>query len=136
LRIVRMTRPTCCSSVIGSDVGFKMLQVSKSDFVMAISQRQYEHASHCHTRRHRSGELQIGNSYTDVGVIAQDSPGHDLSYKTFLNRALVSNIVIDTSEVATDTIDYVATDTWSNSATSTRTIKIEAPVSTASSTTP
>jgi hypothetical protein len=30
------------------------------------------------------------------------------------------------SQVATDTIDYVATDTWGNTATSTRTIIIEA----------
>jgi len=38
----------------------------------------------------------------------------------------VSNIVTDTSEVATDTIDYVATDTWGNTATSTRTVIVEA----------
>jgi hypothetical protein len=31
----------------------------------------------------------------------------------------VSNILIDTSQVATDTIDYVAADTWGNTATST-----------------
>jgi hypothetical protein len=37
----------------------------------------------------------------------------------------VSNIV-DTTQVATDTIDYVATDTWGNTATSTRTVLIEA----------
>jgi hypothetical protein len=30
--------------------------------------------------------------------------------RTYLNGALVSNIVLDTSEVATDTIDYVAAD--------------------------
>jgi hypothetical protein len=40
--------------------------------------------------------------------------------------ALVSNIIIDTWQVATDTIDYVATDTWGNTATSTRTVIIEA----------
>jgi hypothetical protein len=55
-----------------------------------------------------------------------DNQGHDLSYRTFFNGALVSNIVIDTSTVATDTIDYVATDTWGNTATSTRTVIIEA----------
>jgi hypothetical protein len=38
----------------------------------------------------------------------------------------VSNIVIDPTQVATDTIDYVATDTWGNTATSTRTVIIEA----------
>jgi len=46
--------------------------------------------------------------------------------KTFLDGALVSNILIDTTQVATDTIDYVATDTWGNTATSTRTIVVEA----------
>jgi hypothetical protein len=55
-----------------------------------------------------------------------DNQGHDLGYKTFLDGALVSNIIIDTSQVATDTIDYVATDTWGNTSTSTRTVLIDA----------
>jgi hypothetical protein len=38
----------------------------------------------------------------------------------------VSNILIDTTLVATHTIDYVATDTWGNTSTSTRTIIIKA----------
>ena len=58
-----------------------------------------------------------------------DNQGHDLGYKPFLNGALVSNIVIDTTQVATDTIDYVASDTWGNTATSTRTVIIDAPPS-------
>jgi hypothetical protein len=33
----------------------------------------------------------------------------NLGIKTFLNGKLVSSIVLDTSSVATDTIDYVAT---------------------------
>jgi hypothetical protein len=45
---------------------------------------------------------------------------------TFPNGTLVSNIVIDTSELATDTIDYVATDDGGLTATSTRTVLIEA----------
>jgi hypothetical protein len=36
------------------------------------------------------------------------------------------DILIDTSQAATDTIDYVATDTWGNTSTSTRTVIIEA----------
>jgi hypothetical protein len=64
-----------------------------------------------------------------AGAIVTDNQGHDLGYKTFLNGALVSNIIIDTSQVATDTIDYVATDTWGNTATSTRTVIIEAATS-------
>jgi hypothetical protein len=43
---------------------------------------------------------------------------------------LVSNIVLDTTALATDTIDYVTTDTWGNTATSTRTVIIEAAIST------
>jgi hypothetical protein len=49
----------------------------------------------------------------------------NLGVKTFLNGTLVSNIVLDTSEVATDTIDYVATDTTSLTATSSRMVIIE-----------
>jgi hypothetical protein len=60
------------------------------------------------------------------GAIVTDNQGHDLSYRTFINGALSGNILIDTSQVATDTIDYVATDTWGNTATSTRTIIIDA----------
>ena len=58
-----------------------------------------------------------------------DNQGHDLGYKTFLDGALVSNILIDTSQAATDTVDYVATDTWGNTATSTRTVVVEAATS-------
>ncbi len=50
---------------------------------------------------------------------------YNLGYQTFLNGTLVSTIVIDTSEVATDTIDYVATDNDGLTATSTRTVIIE-----------
>ena len=66
--------------------------------------------------------INVGDTYTDLGAIVTDNQGHDLGYKTFLDGALVSNIVIDTTQVATDTIDYVATDTWGNTATSTRTV--------------
>jgi hypothetical protein len=49
----------------------------------------------------------------------------NLGIKTFLNGKLVSNIVIDTSSIATDTIDSVATDSGGLTSTSTRTILIE-----------
>lgn len=55
----------------------------------------------------------------------------DLGYQTFLNGTLVSNIVIDACEVATDTIDYVATDNDGLTATSTRTVIIEPAASSA-----
>jgi len=41
-----------------------------------------------------------------------------LSPTTFLNGTLVSNIVIDTSEAAADTIDYVAIDSTGLTSTS------------------
>jgi hypothetical protein len=50
----------------------------------------------------------------------------NLGIKTFLNGALVSDIVLDTSAAATDTIDYVVTDPTGLTGTSTRTILIEA----------
>jgi hypothetical protein len=53
----------------------------------------------------------------------------NLGIATFLHGTLTSNIVIDTSAAATDTIDYVATDQSSLTSTSTRTIVIEAATS-------
>jgi hypothetical protein len=73
--------------------------------------------------------INVGDTYTDLGAIAHDNQGHDLSYRTFINGVLSGNILIDTSQMATDTIDYVATDTWGNSSTSTRTVIIEAATS-------
>jgi hypothetical protein len=55
-----------------------------------------------------------------------DNVDQNLGYKTFLNGALVSDITIDTSQAATDTIDYVATDSQGNTATSTRTVIVQA----------
>jgi len=74
--------------------------------------------------------IEVGDSYADLGATVTDTgPGQagdtNLGVTTFLNGTLVSNIVIDTSQVATDTIDYVATDTAGLTATSTRTVLIE-----------
>jgi hypothetical protein len=76
-------------------------------------------------------EIIFGGERAEQGAVyvvrdMHDHQGHDLCYRTFLNGTLVSNIVIDTTQVATDTIDYVATDTWGNTATSTRIVVIEA----------
>jgi hypothetical protein len=63
-------------------------------------------------------------------TVSDTAPGQagdtNLGYRTFLNGALVSNIVLNTSQIATDTIDYVATDQNGETATSTRTVIIEA----------
>ncbi len=74
--------------------------------------------------------IHVGDSYADLGATISDTgPGQagntNLGLKTFLNGTLVSNIVLDTSQVATDTIDYVATDQNGLTSTSTRTVIIE-----------
>jgi hypothetical protein len=81
--------------------------------------------------------INVGDAYSDLGAtITGPQADLNLGIKTFLNGALVSNIVIDTSQVATDTIDYVVTDPSGLTSTSTRTIIIEpaANIATASST--
>jgi Domain of unknown function (DUF5011) len=90
----------------------------------------------CHLQHHHSpsiaiqgsnpATINVGDTYTDLGAIVRDDQGHDLSYRTFINGVLSGNILIDTSQAATDTIDYVATDTWGNMSTSTRMVIIEA----------
>jgi hypothetical protein len=75
--------------------------------------------------------IEVGDSYADLGATVSDTgPGQagdtNLGYQTFLNGTLVSSIAIDTSQVATDTVQYVATDTNGLTATSTRTVIIEA----------
>jgi lysophospholipase L1-like esterase len=74
-----------------------------------------------------TAHIEVGASYTDLGAtIIGPQADLNLGIKTFLNGALVSNIVVDTSAAATDTIDYVATDSQSLTSTSTRTVIIEA----------
>jgi len=74
---------------------------------------------------HRNTPRGHGRNSASVDKIEQN-----LGPKTFVNGKLVSDIVIDTSAAATDTIDYVATDSAGNTATSTRTVIVEASTST------
>jgi hypothetical protein len=70
--------------------------------------------------------IQVGASYTDLGAtITGPQADLNLGIKTFLNGTLVSNIAIDTSAVATDTIDYVVTDSQGLTSTSTRTVIVQ-----------
>jgi hypothetical protein len=71
--------------------------------------------------------ITVEDTYNDLGATAKDSAGHDLSLRTFLNGMLVSDIVLDTTQAATDTIDYAATDGAGLTSTSTRTVIIDAP---------
>jgi hypothetical protein len=59
--------------------------------------------------------------------VRHHGPTADLNFgrQTVVNGKPTNPIVIDTSEVATDTIDYVATDSAGLTATSTRTVLIE-----------
>ena len=71
--------------------------------------------------------IQVGAAYNDLGAtITGPQADLNLGIQTYLNGALTSNIVIDTSQAATDTVDYVATDQSGLTSTSTRTIIIEA----------
>src|SRR6185437_1609530 len=63
----------------------------------------------------------VGDMYDDLGATATDNQGTQLGVHTFVNGAPLDPVIIDTSSVATDTIDYVATDTWGNTSTSSRT---------------
>jgi hypothetical protein len=70
--------------------------------------------------------VQVGASYNDLGATTT-GPQADLALgiKTFLNGAVVSNIMLDTSAVAIDTIDYVVTDEQGLTSTSTRTVIVQ-----------
>jgi hypothetical protein len=72
--------------------------------------------------------IQVGETYNDLGAtITGPEQDLNLGITTYVNGTLTSNIVIDTRAVATDTVDYVATDSVGLTATSTRTVIIEAP---------
>jgi Domain of unknown function (DUF5011) len=71
--------------------------------------------------------IHVGDSYADLGAtITGPQADLNLGIKTFLNGKLVSKIILDTSQVATDTIDYVATDAAGQTSTSTRTVIVTA----------
>ena len=84
--------------------------------------------------------VKVGASYADLGAtITGPHADLNLGTKTSLNGVFVSNIVLDTTAAATDTIDYVVTDANGFTATSTRTVIIEAqalPVPSISNATP
>jgi hypothetical protein len=88
--------------------------------------------------------VRVGASYDDLGAtITGPQADLNLSITTYVNGIETSPVQIDTSTVATDTIDYVATDQNGLTSTSTRTVVIEAgaapsivPTNDASTTTP
>ena len=70
--------------------------------------------------------VQVGDTYNDLGATIE-GPQQDLNLgiQTFVNGAAMSPVQIDTSQAATDTIDYVATDQNGLTSTSTRTVIVE-----------
>jgi hypothetical protein len=59
-------------------------------------------------------------------VITGPQQDLNLGITTYVNGTAMSPVQLDTTEAATDTIDYVATDQSGLTATSTRTVIIEA----------
>jgi hypothetical protein len=71
--------------------------------------------------------VDVGATYNDRGATITGPQGDlNLGITTYLNGALADPLTIDTSQPATDTIQYVATDQSGLAATSTRTVIIEA----------
>jgi Domain of unknown function (DUF5011) len=71
--------------------------------------------------------IQVGATYSDLGAtITGPQPDLNLDITTFVNGIEMTPIEIDTSTVATDTIDYVVTDGQGLTSTSTRTVLIQA----------
>jgi hypothetical protein len=81
--------------------------------------------------------IQVGSTYSDLGAtITGPKADLNLGIKTFLNGVLVSNIALDTTQAATDTFDYVATDQNGLTSTTTRTVIIQAANDNQASSTP
>ena len=79
--------------------------------------------------------VQVGATYTDLGAtITGPQVDLNLGITTYVNGAPMNPVQLDTSAVATDTIDYVATDQNGLTSTGTRTVIIQATDNQASST--
>jgi hypothetical protein len=79
--------------------------------------------------------LLIHDRSTRGATITGPQQDLNLGITTFVNGAQMNPVQIDTSTVATDTIDYVATDQSGLTSTSTRTVIVVAPTATGTSTT-
>jgi Chaperone of endosialidase len=72
--------------------------------------------------------IHVGATYNDLGaIITGPTADLNLGITTYVNGTLMNPIKIDTTQAATDTIDYVATDQYGLTSTSTRTVVIQAP---------
>jgi hypothetical protein len=81
--------------------------------------------------------VQVDASYSDLGAtITGPQADLNLGIATFVNGAPMNPVQIDTTAAATDTIDYVVTDQSGLTATSTRTVIIQAANDNQASSTP
>lgn len=71
--------------------------------------------------------LQVGDAYNDLGATATDNVDTNLGIRIFVGSTPFDQVQIDTSEPNEWHIHYVATDNSGNTATSTRTVIVEAP---------
>jgi hypothetical protein len=66
--------------------------------------------------------LHIGDTYSDLGATVTDNVDHNLGVHAFVGSTALEQASIDTSTTTTYLINYVATDSAGNTATSTRTV--------------
>jgi hypothetical protein len=79
--------------------------------------------------------IHIGDTYSDLGAtITGPQADLNLGIATFVNGAAMTPVLVDTSQAATDTIDYVVSDQNGLTSTSTRTVLVQAPTGQTTST--
>ncbi len=78
--------------------------------------------------------LDVGVTYSDLGIVVTDYLGHDLGYTIYFDGVKTTEIQLDTRTAGTHTIRYVAVDTDGNTAEATRTVIVGNPAADASST--
>jgi hypothetical protein len=66
--------------------------------------------------------LHIGDTYSDLGATVTDNVDQNIGVHAFVGSTPIEQAVIDTSTTTTYHINYVATDSAGNTATSTRTV--------------
>jgi hypothetical protein len=71
--------------------------------------------------------LHVGDTYNDLGATVTDNVDVNLGIRVFVGSTPLDQVVLDTSEANEWHIHYVATDNAGNTATSTRTVHVEAP---------
>jgi hypothetical protein len=70
--------------------------------------------------------INVGDTYNDLGASVTDNVDLNLGIRTYVGETPLEFAAVDTSAPATYHINYVATDSAGNTATSTRTVIIEA----------